>query len=113
MKPKIWPWFLFYIASLVFVYALCVLGGIAAVVYGVSSSGPESLQLTIMGGMGVGIGLPLMIGVGAAPFLPRKKWAWIYDVILIAFGMGSLWMPLSIFLLIKFLEPEVKDYFGA
>lgn len=114
MKPKVWPWFLLYVASLVFVYTLCVVGGLIAVAYGLSSPGPDALQWTLTGGMIAGISLPLLLGIGAAPFLPRKKWVWIYDIVLIAIGMGScLWMPLSIFLLIKFLEPEVKEYFGA
>lgn len=114
MKPKAWNWFLFYIASLVLAYFLCVVGGVGLVVWGSTMSGPEATEMMLTGGILAGISVPFLVGVGAAPFLPRRKWVWTYDLILIALGMGScLWMPLSIYLLIKWLEPDMKAYFGA
>lgn len=114
MKPKVWPWYLLYVGSLVFVYALCVLGGIAAVAFGLSSSGPESFELIFSGGIIAGFSLPALVGFAIAPFLPPKKWVWVYNLVLIGLGMGScLWLPLSLFLLIKFTEPDVRNYFGA
>lgn len=113
-KPSVWPWFLLYVASLVVTYLLCAVGGAALFIWGMGLNGPEAFEMMLTGGVLVGVSAPLLAGFVAAPFLPRRKWVWMYDIILIGLGMGScLWMPLSLYLLIKFLEPEVRDYFGA
>jgi hypothetical protein len=114
MKPRVWKWFLLYVASLVFTYFLCVVLGIGLLVWGTTLHGPDAAEMMFTGALVAGISMPFLVGVGAAPFLPRRKWVWVYDLILIAFGMGScLWMPFSIYLLVKWIEPDVKNYFGA
>jgi len=114
-KPGIWKPFLFYVYSLVVIYALlAILGiGLAVMSMGMSPSDPDTGEAMFMGILVVGVTIPCMIGFAAGPFLPRKKWAWIYNLILIAMGMGSCWMPLSLYLMIKWVEPEVKDFYGA
>lgn len=112
-KPGVWGLFLFYIFSLVFTYALLVAMGVGLAIMGMSSSGSDASEAVFMGILITGITVPCMIGFGAGAFLPRKKWAWVYTLILIGMGMGSCWMPLSIYLMIKWVEPEVKDYYNA
>jgi len=48
-----------------------------------------------------------------APFFPKKPWAWIYGIVMICIGMTSACtLPASIALLIFWLKPETKQYFG-
>jgi hypothetical protein len=59
------------------------------------------------------VSLPFAAAFGAALFLPAKPWAWIYHLVLICFGFTSLCcMAASIPLLIFWLKPETKAYFG-
>lgn len=46
-------------------------------------------------------------------FLPRSPGAWTYHIILICLGMSSpCFIPISVPLLIFWLQDPVKDYFG-
>ena len=60
------------------------------------------------------VGTPLMFPYILAPFFPRKSWTWIVGIILIAFGMTSACcIPIYAPLLIYWVKPETKQYFGA
>ncbi|MGB7159266.1 MAG: hypothetical protein WBD40_14450 [Tepidisphaeraceae bacterium] len=59
------------------------------------------------------MGVPLAAVFGVAPFLPRRPWVWIYDLVLICLGLTSICcMPATIPLLIFWLKPEAKAWFG-
>jgi hypothetical protein len=55
----------------------------------------------------------IMVCYVAAPFLPRAKWVWIMDIVLICLGLPvcCLW-PISVPLLVYWVKPETKAYFG-
>jgi len=58
----------------------------------------------------------IMVGCGllfgAMLFLPRSKFTWIYGIVVIALGFGSLCiLPFSIALLIFWIKQETKDYY--
>jgi hypothetical protein len=54
------------------------------------------------------------LAASAAPFLlPARPWVWIYDLVVICLGMTSAcFLPATIPLLIFWIKPEVKAYFG-
>lgn len=59
------------------------------------------------------IGVPLGVVFAAAPFLPRRPWVWVYDLVLIILGLTScITWPLTIPLLIYWLKAETKWWFG-
>jgi hypothetical protein len=52
---------------------------------------------------------PFVTGI----FLPRKSWAWIFGLVLICIGLTSACLlPFCIPLLIFWIKPETKTYFG-
>lgn len=57
-----------------------------------------------------------LLGLGfhaVALFLPRRPWAWIYGIVVIAIGMTSCCiLPAAIPLLIAWLKPEMKARFN-
>lgn len=67
----------------------------------------------IMGVVFLIMGLVFAAPYGAAPFLPRKSWVWVFGLVLICLGLSSLCcLPVCIPLLISWLKPEVKAFYG-
>ena len=55
----------------------------------------------------------LLVVFAVAPFLPRRKWVWIYDLVVICLGMTSCCtLPVCIALLIFWIRPETRQFFG-
>jgi hypothetical protein len=74
---------------------------------------PDDPPPALLGGIFLAAGAPLMLIFAAAPFLPRRKWVWIADIVLIGIGMTSACcLPLAIPVLIFWLKPEVRTRFG-
>ena len=70
-------------------------------------------EATIMGVVFVLLGLALGAGFGFGLALPKRPWGWIYGLVLIAIGMTSMCtLPATIPLLIYWLKPETKLFFG-
>jgi hypothetical protein len=66
----------------------------------------------IMGGVFILMGL-LLAAASAIPLFYRPRpWTWVYSLVLICLGLGSVCMIFSIPLLIFWLKPETKAYYG-
>ncbi len=110
--PQVWRYYLGYAISMAVLYLLVAVVGVV-----IASSGtfmaPEPGQPPMPAGLFVVVGVVLGIPFLAAPFLPKAPWAWIYHIVLISVGMTSVCcMPISIPLLIFWLKPETKAFFG-
>jgi hypothetical protein len=70
-------------------------------------------EAKIMGGVFIVFGLAFAIPFAAAPFLPRQNWVWVLGLVLICLGLTSTCcLPVCIPLLILWLKPEMKAYYG-
>jgi drug/metabolite transporter (DMT)-like permease len=49
-------------------------------------------------------------GIGAV--LPQRRWAWVCGLLLIAFGMTGCCLPVCIPLLIAWIKPSTREWFG-
>jgi hypothetical protein len=98
------------------VYLLCTGGLIWLISFAASdptfASDPELNQVKGQVVVYLFICIPLMLAYFAAPFLPRKPWAWIYHAIMIGICLTSCacW-PVAIPLLLAWLKPEAKAMF--
>jgi hypothetical protein len=73
----------------------------------------ERAQAAVMVGVLIVVMLPFLAAFAASLFLKARPWVWVYDLVLIAFGFtGCLTLPFAIALLIYWLKPETKAYFG-
>lgn len=110
-KPQVVTWYYVYVVVLCLMF-LAVIVGAALVLAGVFPIPEEeqtdatvvSLIYLIMGGF---ILIPCLV----AFFLPRRKWVWIYHMVLICLGLTGCTVVGCIPLLIFWLKPEVKAYF--
>lgn len=110
--PKVLPWFKVYAALFALLYFVCVAGSLVFLV-NPSWLDMERGEGLIMGGLMIAICLPLGIAFVLSFVFEPKPWVWIYDLVLICIGLTSpCCMPASIPLLIYWLKPEVRAYFG-
>ncbi len=112
--PGVILWFKLYSAFLSFIYLLCV--GLSFVFLLVD---PAKLEMDAVAAKVTGA-VMLLVGLGlfAACLLPlvlaQRPWLWIYDLVIICFGFTSVcFWPICIPLLIFWLKPETKKYFGS
>lgn len=115
--PGVVTWFKVYAALMALGNLLLMGFGIFMVVAGASMAGMEEFQggaEPVVVGVLYGImGLVFALIYAFGLFLPRKPWGWIFGIVLIALGMTSLCcLPATIPLLIFWLKPEAKAYFG-
>jgi hypothetical protein len=111
--PAVWPWFVAYCVVMALVYLVCLVGGIALWHFAPSIPDEEVVVLQVQGVVLGVMGLVLMIPYAIAPFLPKKPWVWTYDIVLICLAMTSACcIPAAVPLLIFWVKPETKQFFG-
>jgi hypothetical protein len=106
-------WFKVYVAVMAAVYLLAMLGGAFFFVVDLGGTPEEVTEQRLMGAIYAAFGLGLLVLYGIGLFMPKRPWAWIYGIVLIAIGMTSCCtLPATIPLLIFWLKPEMKARFG-
>lgn len=112
--PSAVTYYRIYAGVLAVIYAALVIAGIGMLVASPSMSGKDQLEFIVYGVVFVVMGVPLAIASVVSMFLPQRKWAWFMHVIMAAMGTSSCcFAPFAIFIIIKYLEPDVKRYFGV
>lgn len=108
-KPAVVKWFNVYAGFLAVLYA--GLAAVSLIAFPMWSSDLDSF--VSKGGLLFGICGPLAVVFAAGIFLRGQPWHWVYCLVLICTGLSSpcLW-PATIPLLIFWLKPEAKAYFG-
>lgn len=104
-RPAVVIWFKLYCGLMALIYIAAIL---------------ISLSLALSGFEGLVFGVILaalsavFVVVSALPIvLPARPWVWVYGIVLIALGMTSACLlPVCIPLLIFWIRPEVKRYYG-
>ena len=113
-KPAVWNWYAAYCVAMAVMYFACVVMGLVFLF-----GDPAELEMDpggakVVGTMLVVMGLALAALFGAGPLLPRRKWAWVFGLVLIVIGLGSMCcLPATVPLLIWWIKPETKAYFNA
>lgn len=97
------------------VYILCGAMGVVILVFRNEAASEEysAAELLFIGAALVVLGLVLSLAYGAAPFLPRVPWVWVYHLVLIGLAMTSACcLPICVPLLIWWIKPDSRAYFG-
>jgi len=112
-QPGVVLWFKIYIGLNALMY-IAIAGLLAALAILAPESLAEELgpAFLLLGIAGFCIILAVLYLV--ALFFPRRPWAWVYDLVLICLGFtGCLTIPFSIALLVFWIKPEAKHWFGT
>jgi len=115
-KPQVINWFKFYCVLMALLYFLVFIGGVVlAVVPAENMDIPQEeaaflyVYVVLFIGFGLALGVAFLVGL----FLGPKPWVWVYDIVLICLGLTSCCtMIICIPLLIYWIKPETKAYFG-
>lgn len=117
-EPPVWKWFRVYVGLMSVLYLAFAGMGLFMIAFGPtiaeSSRNPsDAFVMPFLGGVYAVLGFVFMGVFVYGLMIPRKPWAWIYGLVLICFGMTSpCCMPASIPLLIFWIKPEMKAFFG-
>ena len=106
-RAPVWPYYVAYCVAMALMYAgVMAMGG---VLLSVGNKADDQ----VMGAILAIVGFPLLLLYAAAPFLPKRPWAWVFHLVLIGIAMTSACcIPVGIPLLILWLKPETKAMFG-
>ena len=115
-KPVVCMWVTIYCVVMAIIYMIFSLIGafmfIASFTSSIKQNG-DQIPMMIQGGVFLLIGLILFILFAMVPFLPRRRWVWTYNLVMICIGLTSCCcLPVCIPILIFWLKPEVKSYFS-
>ena len=112
-NPPVITWFKVYTGFMAFLYfAVTAILGVLAVM-GIEDEEMSATESRIMFGIFAAACAFFCAVFAFALFAPRSSWVWIYDLVLIAIGLTScLTIPAAVPLLIFWLKPEAKAYFG-
>lgn len=111
--PKVLLWFKIYAAFLCFLY-LAVASSSLFFFLG----DPADMEISATGAYLLGTLFLLMgsmlFAVCLVPFLVAPRpWLWVYDLVIICLGLTSAcFLPICIPLLIFWVKPDTKSYFG-
>lgn len=114
--PVVVRWYKAYCGAMVLMYLLCALFGAAALLIDPSlleDQAGDMADLRIQGAIFLVLGVPLAMLYLVAALLPAKPWTWVVGIVAIAFALSSCCcVPVAAPLLIYWLKPETKAYFG-
>ena len=114
-RPGVVKWFYAYTVLWILVYLFALGAGVALAMtpetFADEQHPPEALKFQGIA-MSV-ISVPLIAFFVVALFLPRKPGVWIYHLVVVCFGfLSCCFWPMSIPLLIFWLKPETKLWYG-
>lgn len=115
-KPRVITWFATYAVLMALIYLFALGLGLAFIIWPDQwvTEQHETPRVVRFQGVAIAvIAVPLLAAFAAAPMLPRRRWVWVYDLVMICVGLTSCcFWPISIPLLIHWIKPEAKSWFG-
>lgn len=110
--PSVYTWFVVYCILMALLYLTVAVMGIAFM-FIEPDRDMSAAEAKVMGAVVLMVGLVLFVPYALAPFMPRKSWVWVFGLVLICIGLTSACcLPVCIPLLIFWLKPEVKEFYG-
>lgn len=112
VAPPVYKWFVAYCVLMALLYfSLPILG--VVFLFMEPDQDMSATEARVMGVVFIIFGLLFFLPYAAAPFLPRESWVWVLGLVLICIGLSSACcLPVCIPLLIFWLKPEMKAFYG-
>ena len=113
-KPPVWGWYVAFCVAMAIMWLMLVILGLSFILSGPPNREMSQRDAQFIGLIFIGLGVGLMVPYAAAPLLPRRRWVWVLGIALIILSMsGTCCLPAAIPLLIWWVKPETKEYFGG
>ena len=110
---KTFVWYRVYIAVLALLYLAVTVFGSTLAVMRPETRDHSPQEIVLMGVVYAAVGVVLFLAYAIALFLPAKPYNWVVGIVMMAISMSSCcFLPFAIPLLIYWLKPETRAYFG-
>ena len=110
--PAVYKWFVVYCILMALLYMTMAVMGVVFL-FTEPDRDMSAEEGKIMGLVMLILGLVFFVPYALAPFLPRQRWVWVLGLVLICLGLTSACcLPACIPLLIFWLKPEMKEFYG-
>lgn len=110
---KTFFWYRVYCGALAALYLLVAVGGGFVAIYQPRMPDTKPEEMIIMGTIYAVMGAIFFLIFAVALILPPKPYNWIVGIVMMALGMTSCcFLPFLVPLLIYWVKPETKAYFG-
>lgn len=120
--PGVWPWFVAYCVFNTITCLITVVAGIYCAMLDIEtvrSWAPKyidvesALYIKIQGGVWAVSSLGFAVAYAVAPFLPKRPWAWVINLSLIAINILAVCLlPLALPLLVFWVRENTQRFFG-
>ncbi|MGY8642773.1 MAG: hypothetical protein ACKVJU_16965 [Verrucomicrobiales bacterium] len=112
-RPSADKWFRIYMGvSFVFLILLAIFCFAVPFIPFPDMTADDKMMAKIMGPT-YGVAMIISMGIfGVSLFTKPKPWTWVYNLVVICLGLTSCSMIFCIPLLIFWLKPECKNYYG-
>jgi hypothetical protein len=78
------------------------------------SDGESPSEMRFVAAILAAVSLPLAAIYAVGPFLPRRRWAWVWHLVLIAIGLTSCaCVPFCVPLLVFWIRPDAQAWYGG
>ncbi len=104
--PAVYGWYRLYVGVMLAFHVLLMV-----LAFGLSASGSAHVDSDVMLGLGLFV-LVFSVPWLAALLLRRTPGAWVYHLVLICLGMTGITVVASVPLLVYWIKPETKRFFG-
>lgn len=112
--PRVVTWFKVYAGFLCLLYLATAAFSLVFFLVDPAELEMEATEAHVIGALLLVVGLALFAANLLPLILRPRPWLWVYDLVLICLGMTSAcFLPACIPLLIYWLKPEAKEYFGS
>lgn len=112
--PKVVRWFKVYAGFLCVLYLVTAVFSLVFFLVDPAELEMGVIEARMVGALLLVVGLVLFAGCLVPLLLRPRPWLWVYDLVVICLGMTSAcFLPACIPLLIYWLKPEAKEYFGS
>ena len=110
---KTFFWYRVYVAFLALLYlAVTVFGAMLTIMRPATREYSEQ-EIVLMGVIYAAIGVVFFLAYTIAIFLPPKPYNWIVGIVMMAISMTSCcFVPFALPLIIFWVKPETRAYFG-
>lgn len=111
--PKVLLWFKLYCGLMCLIYVACALFSLTFFTMSEEFHDMEATVAIIFGTGLLGLCLALLVCCFLPFVLKPRPWVWIYNLIIICLGLTSAcFLPICIPLLIFWIKPETRAFFG-
>jgi hypothetical protein len=114
-QPKTVMWFRIYAGALAVTYALTAVLGALMVLFGDNMPRHhQDLPAKLEGVLYMVVAVPLCALFAVGVPSSRARWRWAFGFVLLAIGtMSCCCLPVVIPIMVMWLKPDVKEWFGA